>query len=139
LEIRRKKKEHVQALRLVKAFSDSLWSSPTIERLGELNRTIDRLEQLESSDRVYEIIKQQFDNEWRHPGKTGSFKSIYLDNRYTTDVTNGISLKKRLLYHGTQRACSIGDPKSPLVVCHSNECCLCSILREGFKLARAGE
>jgi hypothetical protein len=45
----------------------------------------------------------------------------------------------RVLFHGTQGACHVGDPNHPLRVCNNTECRLCGILRDGFKIDRASK
>ncbi|KAJ5094439.1 hypothetical protein N7456_010300 [Penicillium angulare] len=69
-----------------------------------------------------------FDSEWKHSGTTAKLKRIYV-------IKNRKDPKFQLGFHGTRRACTIGsDSTDP---CDNPECCLCSILKDGFSLERA--
>lgn len=88
---------------------------------------------------VHEKFKKKFYADWHHPNKTGYFGSVYLDKKYYTYLKDGLPYGKHLQYHGTQRACYIGDNDHAPVLCNGKECHLCSILRDGFKLDYARE
>lgn len=106
-------------------------------------------------------------HEWRDTKKTAQIQSIHIAPRRALQGSGRgkrfkkyvyvnvlgcmpplISLSRdqwdgrsRTTFHGTQRACHVGeDPKhSSLLLCHKDDCCLCSILRKSFRVDKAGE
>jgi hypothetical protein len=56
-----------------------------------------------------------------------------------TDSTYRNGGRYKRLYHGTSRACHIGESGNDLKLCYDSDCGTCSILRESFKLKYAGE
>lgn len=86
-----------------------------------------------------------FSSEWKHPNTRGELRRVYV--MYVCLNFRGILLidlskdardpKLKLRFHGTRRACQMGtDSVEP---CDNVSCCLCSILKNGFSLARASK
>ncbi|KAJ5517778.1 hypothetical protein PEX1_051700 [Penicillium expansum] len=69
-----------------------------------------------------------FKSEWKHPKTKGKLVSIYV-------VKNAKNPRLKLRFHGTQRACMIGN--GSLQPCDNIECYLCSILKKGFSTNHA--
>ncbi|KZT64794.1 ADP-ribosylation [Daedalea quercina L-15889] len=44
-----------------------------------------------------------------------------------------------MLWHGTTRACTIGDSCSQGILCAKSSCSLCGIIRMSFSIAKAGQ
>lgn len=109
-----------------------------------------RLIPLEPSDLYYMCIKDQFDRHWEHVGRMrprvrAIYKVLYLQSElqpfldYKADVAaarNGLVV--RSLFHGTTRACRLGEGSHNLVFCELSDCSLCSIIRNSFDVAMCG-
>lgn len=92
---------------------------------------------LDPGNKVYKDVKTIFDAKWYHDEKEAEFKGLYLNRRYA-HIANSVPYNWRRLFHGTQRACRIGDSGNHLALCENDECYLCRILEEGFKIENAG-
>jgi hypothetical protein len=46
---------------------------------------------------------------------------------------------EKLLFHGTNRACLLGESSSNVLLCSLKECYLCSILRASFDVKKCGK
>ena len=45
---------------------------------------------------------------------------------------------EQLLFHGTNRFCSLGEDASKVRLCHLSKCRLCSVIRNSFDLKKCG-
>lgn len=101
---------------------------------------IDDTEVVTNSYTYRDEIVKLFDNGWHHPTKTATIQCIYVHKRRAQELVAYLNRgEARVLFHGTQRACHVGDPNHPLRVCNNTECRLCGILRDGFKIDRASK
>lgn len=101
---------------------------------------IDDIEVVTNSYAYKDEIVKLFDNGWRHPTRTASIQCIYVHTQRAQELVAYLnSGEARVLFHGTQRACHVGDLNYALRVCNDIERHLCSILRDGFKLDRASK
>ncbi|KAJ3468203.1 hypothetical protein MRS44_002268 [Fusarium solani] len=99
---------------------------------------IDDTEVVTNSYTYRDEIVKLFDNGWHHPTKTATIQCIYVHKQRAQELVAYLNRgEARVLFHGTQRACHVGDPNHPLRVCNNTECRLCGILRDGFKIDRA--
>ncbi|SCO76932.1 uncharacterized protein FRV6_01144 [Fusarium oxysporum] len=106
-----------------------------------------RMKRLSRSDPNYKDHEFKFYHSWCHDEKSAKVKSIYLASRDNIDKSyrgqrfftylNGGSYKR--LYHGTSRACHIGESGNDLKLCHDDDCGTCGILRQSFKLKYADD
>lgn len=46
---------------------------------------------------------------------------------------------EKLLFHGTNRACLLGESSNNVLLCSLKECYLCSILRSSFDVKKCGK
>jgi len=46
---------------------------------------------------------------------------------------------EKLLFHGTNRACLLGESSNSVLLCNLKECYLCSILRASFDVKKCGK
>ncbi|KAJ4249256.1 hypothetical protein NW757_007833 [Fusarium falciforme] len=99
---------------------------------------IDDIEVVTNSYTYKDEIVKLFDNGWHHPNRTAEIQCIYVHRQRVQELVAYLNRgEARVLFHGTQRACHVGDPEYALRVCNNAECRLCGILRDGFKLDRA--
>ncbi|KAG9017379.1 hypothetical protein FRB93_007493 [Tulasnella sp. JGI-2019a] len=110
------------------------------------------LRRLYSGSPEYDELSSMLLNGWKHPHKGNPWLArIYaIDlppsllqryNSYRTLVAQNIGIRdlnERNLFHGTPRACCVGDPENTQFLCTSASCNLCLIIRTSFKVARAG-
>ncbi|KAI0688515.1 hypothetical protein BC835DRAFT_308291 [Cytidiella melzeri] len=101
---------------------------------------------------VFEDVKQQFIRQWKHrtpvPGVIKVWRIIGLKPLYD-DFANyklsvemnrnlpGGNCKRR--WHGTVRACRIGDDENQNTICMEQTCSLCRIIETSFRLAKFGK
>lgn len=45
----------------------------------------------------------------------------------------------KLLFHGTTRACLLGEDDDRLVPCDQSKCYLCSIIKDGYDVEKCGK
>ncbi|EJT69762.1 hypothetical protein GGTG_12645 [Gaeumannomyces tritici R3-111a-1] len=103
---------------------------------------------LPASHPKYEEYEAKFNAGWQHPGKSGNIKAIYyvrkddLQESYRgrrfAAAWRAVGGDVEDLFHGTQRSCYIGEDRNNLDPCSSSECHVCGILRQSFKLGKAG-
>lgn len=99
---------------------------------------------------AYRKVADQFIEQWKHPTSKPTVVQIwkiYGDKesndkfaRYKLDVerrTNEPGGNTRRRWHGTIRACRLGD-ENFRQFCTNRPCSLCDIIRSSFKLAKAG-
>ena len=99
---------------------------------------IDDIEVVTNSHAYKDEIVKLFNNGWHHPNRTAEIQCIYVHKQRAQELVAYLNRgEARVLFHGTQRACHVGDPNFALRVCNNAECRLCGILRDGFKLDRA--
>ncbi|KAJ4185717.1 hypothetical protein NW755_008167 [Fusarium falciforme] len=107
--------------------------APELSRLGE-------------SSHLYRDLCEAFYNSWRHPDKRATVRSIYhvteseFDQSYRGRrfleycIRGGGRFKRR--YHGTRRACLVGERGHVLELCDNGECGVCGILKHSFRIPR---
>ncbi|KAF9646701.1 ADP-ribosylation, partial [Thelephora ganbajun] len=105
---------------------------------------------------TYHSVVNQFVQSWRHPTCCPNVQAIYkvvtrpeITDRYNVyrnvvefrggftamGLTSGNQQRQ---WHGTNRACRVGDPHQTFL-CYSPQCALCSIIRTSFDIARSKE
>ncbi|KAF9790464.1 ADP-ribosylation [Thelephora terrestris] len=121
-------------------------------RLPTRNDRKSRLKLLDSNDESYEKIVHLFQDGWLHKKK--SFPHLYRIFRIETAealihpylqyydsvrrVTGKASDIEQLLFHGTFRACALGETEDNVRLCRLAQCSLCSIIRSSFDIERCG-
>ena len=55
-----------------------------------------------------------------------------------SDEVGGSVLASGLFFHGTNRACTLGDTRVKDVLCKKRECSLCAIIRDSFDISKTG-
>ncbi|KXN91287.1 Tankyrase-1, partial [Leucoagaricus sp. SymC.cos] len=98
-------------------------------------------------------VKQQFYKGWKHPHKRKprikvifriisppSFHIPYYQHRDLSESSRCTvtSPNERFLFHGTSRACSLGEDRSTIHLCMLPECHLCCIVRNSFDIRKCG-
>ncbi|KZT64766.1 ADP-ribosylation [Daedalea quercina L-15889] len=97
-------------------------------------------------------VSKQFRSQWKHPTPVPTVVriwKIYCDKGHTdefsrykhaierkTGFTGGNSKRR---FHGTVRACTVGDSVNQQELCRSTACSLCCIIRTSFHIAKAGQ
>jgi len=97
-------------------------------------------------------VSKQFRDQWKHPTPIPTVVKIwriYCDKDHTdefsryklaierkTNYTGGNSKRR---WHGTIRACTIGDSEHQKELCYNANCSLCGIIRTSFHIAKAGQ
>ncbi|KAI8951965.1 ADP-ribosylation [Xylaria longipes] len=104
------------------------------------------------NDPVYREAEKRFRTGWKHPGITYHLEGIYYINQaggaaqqhlvrnraYLQQVQCHISWPaEQYLFHGTRRACHVGDDSCNLQPCNLDECNFCHILKCSFSLSHA--
>lgn len=61
--------------------------------------------------------------------------------RYSIATKRGLETNtvERLLFHGTDRYCMLGETKDSIVLCKRPECSMCRIIADSYDITRAGE
>jgi len=112
---------------------------------------------LEPNDPKFHDIAYQFDVSWKHTNKRRPnvmyiYKIIQTQALYDTYVayrnaveTKGNFVSQRMMpgnecrrWHGTRRACTLGDDPDNAVLCGSPQCALCCILTSSFRKELVG-
>ncbi|KAF8193784.1 hypothetical protein BJ912DRAFT_231340 [Pholiota molesta] len=99
------------------------------------------------NDPEYHIVSQKFLDGWSHPHKAVPTVRRVFYVAYSTaaglehlgkfsDYCNRVG-NVQMLFHGTQRACRIGETSTSVTACTSQECNLCNILRGSYNMERA--
>ncbi|KAH9969953.1 ADP-ribosylation [Russula compacta] len=105
-----------------------------------------------SGNAKYEDVVNQFTEKWKHPTQVPTVVKLWriygdravLDrfSRYQLELerrTGHLSGNTRRRFHGTIRACRLGDTSSDSALCQLRACNMCRIIQSSFQLARAGE
>jgi len=100
----------------------------------------------------YTEVVDQFTGQWKHPTQQPTVIKLWkiygdrsvLDrfSRYQLEVerrtgTKGGNTRRR--FHGTIRACTLGDTSGDGSLCAQSSCNMCRIIESTFQCARAGE
>jgi hypothetical protein len=62
---------------------------------------------------------------------------IPISSSIVAEVGDGVDTSG-LFFHGTNRACALGDKKINDELCNNNKCNLCGIIRSSYDLAKSG-
>ncbi|KAH9932390.1 ADP-ribosylation [Fomitopsis serialis] len=97
----------------------------------------------------FEDVSKQFRGQWKHPTPVPTvikvwkifcdkqhndeFSRYRLSVERTREIPGGNSKRR---WHGTIRACKIGDSESQPAVCNNSVCSLCGIIKTSFRLAK---
>lgn len=111
-----------------------------------------RLKALKQDDPEYIHVKKLFDEGWKHPNKNkpvvrSVFKLLKTPDEmgeyhtYSTtikaEVGDGIETSG-LFFHGTNRACRLGDKKTDTELCNNTRCHMCGIIRASYDITKCG-
>jgi len=112
-----------------------------------------KLDLLEEGDALYDKAQGWFEDGWEHPDKTYELEAIYYINPEAPDVPQqyddnldyvrrvrrrmGGSDPQEYLFHGTRRACRVGDDDDHIWPCNLSDCNFCHILKLSFSLGHA--
>ncbi|KAK3937940.1 hypothetical protein QBC46DRAFT_344047 [Diplogelasinospora grovesii] len=107
-----------------------------------------QLKQLNPPNSEYKFYEKKFNDGWLHPEKEAEVQAIYLatkddlvrsyrGRRFTAAMKAHGDREFRTRFHGTQRACHIGDHNGNLTLCRKDECHVCGILRHSFKVEKS--
>ncbi|KAF8910519.1 hypothetical protein CPB84DRAFT_1763865 [Gymnopilus junonius] len=116
-----------------------------------------RLRLLSSSNPQFSTIEKQFYKGWKHPNKPkpkvhAIFKILSPDSilrpyhRYRALILSSPALRNRtknpaneqLLFHGTNRHCTLAEDGSRIRLCILSKCNLCSVIRNSFDVKKCG-
>ncbi|KAG8213141.1 ADP-ribosylation [Butyriboletus roseoflavus] len=113
-----------------------------------------RLVRLDRDNPSFAEVEQLFVKGWRHRKKARPdiqyiFKVLwpepalepYLNYRGQVQATLKARDKRgneKLLFHGTNRACLLGESSASVLLCGLKQCYLCSILRSSFDVSKCG-
>lgn len=113
-----------------------------------------RLVYLSRDSSHFAEVEDLFNKGWRHGKKArphiqGIFKILWPDSnlepylQYRKQVQARIRARneagnEKLLFHGTNRACLLGESSRNVLLCGLKECYLCSILRASFDVKKCG-
>jgi len=108
--------------------------------------------EIPSGNSIYKDVVNQFSVQWKHPTQKPTVVKVWriygdrsvLDrfSRYQLEVERRVGEKggnTRRRFHGTIRACCLGDTSSDSALCTQHSCNMCRIIQSSFQLARAGE
>lgn len=111
-----------------------------------------RLRLLDSNNEEFEKVLRLFQDGWLHEKK--SFPHVYrifrieapqsLINPYLQyyeairQVTGKSSDVEHILFHGTFRACALGETEDDMRLCRLAQCSLCSIIRSSYDVKLCG-
>ncbi|KAF8808628.1 ADP-ribosylation [Phlegmacium glaucopus] len=121
------------------------------------NRKWKRLVPVSTGDPLYSTLEKKFIRGWKHPDRKkpqlqAIYKILWSDaslkpyNDYRALVASSPALPDRsmdpaneqLLFHGTNRYCSLAEDGSRTRLCNLPACHLCSILRNSFDVLKCG-
>lgn len=113
-----------------------------------------RLLCIDRENRRFSEIERLFKKGWRHskkdrPQVLSIFKVLWSESMlepylaYRSSVQQTVRAKdmrgnEHFLFHGTNRACLLGENRNNVVLCSLQNCSLCSILRTSFEVKRCG-
>ncbi|KAH7913781.1 ADP-ribosylation [Hygrophoropsis aurantiaca] len=124
--------------------------NPINSRSGKRSRLV----HIEREDPQFAEVQQLFNKGWRHRKKDRPyvqtvFKVLWPNTvlepylQYRSEVESTVRARDRsgnekLLFHGTNRACLLGEKPNNVLLCGLRECYLCSILRTSFDITKCG-
>lgn len=101
---------------------------------------------------AFKSVSQQFGSQWKHPTPVPDIVRIWRVysskdhndrfSRYKLSLERRTGLpggNTRRRWHGTVRACRLGDRSDLTSFCGDDGCSLCSILKSSFEKAKAGQ
>ncbi|KAN0093142.1 hypothetical protein V8E55_003926 [Tylopilus felleus] len=113
-----------------------------------------RLVRVDRKNSRFAEVEQLFVKGWRHRKKARPeiqyiFKILWPEPalepylNYRDRVQSVLKVKEKrgsekLLFHGTNRACLLGESSTSVLLCGLKECSLCSILRSSFDVSKCG-
>jgi len=120
--------------------------------LGSSLKKSQRLRALKEGEGEYEYVKKLFEDGWLHPEKQkptirSIFKLLHTQDEMGDYHMYGSTVKQEvgggvmtsgLFFHGTNRACTLGDTKIKDELCTKNKCSLCAIIRDSFDVEKTG-
>ncbi|RYP42547.1 hypothetical protein DL768_010319 [Monosporascus sp. mg162] len=91
---------------------------------------------------VVSIDGNKFDSNWKHSEKSAEVEAIFMaTDAALANSYRGQRFEKyrnnrdyRRLFHGTRRACRVGEFGDSLTLCKDEDCRLCRILDESFRV-----
>ncbi|TFY64614.1 hypothetical protein EVJ58_g2510 [Rhodofomes roseus] len=98
---------------------------------------------------IFRAISKFFKDQWKHPTPSTPtiIWKIYCDRAHEAEFskyrhaihrkTHYPSGNSKRRWHGTIRACTIGDSEGQTDFCEDDDCSLCSIIRTSFRIAKA--
>ncbi|KAI0266411.1 hypothetical protein BC834DRAFT_874457 [Gloeopeniophorella convolvens] len=102
--------------------------------------------------KLYQDVANQFNVNWKHPTATPKILKLWKVygardindrfSRYQLEVERRTGIQganTRRRFHGTIRACRLGDTPQDSALCNLSSCNMCNIIQSSFQLARAGE
>ncbi|GJE95779.1 PARP catalytic domain-containing protein [Phanerochaete sordida] len=120
----------------------------SIKCRDEVQKTAPRILPIPSWHAEFRDVAALFQDKWKHPatpnkplpGRVLIVYKVYSRKghmkrfqAYKQSVGN-----PRRRWHGTTRCCRLGDSPTSTSFCSNSQCALCSILKDSFKLAKAG-
>ncbi|KAG6541983.1 hypothetical protein Mapa_016620 [Marchantia paleacea] len=84
-------------------------------------------------DITVQSVFKIYNSAWRAARYAKYRSEIEANSRGQGDILGN----EHQLFHGTSLACELGSPSQGAKLCNLNNCNMCSILRRGFKLAKA--
>lgn len=110
--------------------------------------------QLDQSDPKFEEIKQQFLGKWTTGSKPTVESILRIDMNSTCRqnyetyrgelVARGVTMfrsagpgNEQRRFHGTGQTCKLGRPGKKSQPCNDTNCCVCQIIKGGFKTSKA--
>ncbi|OBZ66215.1 hypothetical protein A0H81_13795 [Grifola frondosa] len=124
--------------------------------VNETSSRYARLIPLPKTDPNYEKVSSLFRKGWKHPAKQppqlcaifkivspGSALQPFLDYKSIVSKASSWNAPSELdsevlLFHGTNRACLLGENLRNVVLCNLSECYLCTIIRESYAIEKCG-
>ncbi|KAI0087590.1 ADP-ribosylation [Irpex rosettiformis] len=105
-----------------------------------------------NNHQVFKDVTKQFIDQWKHNTRIPNVLKVWriiglktlLDDfsRYKLSVERNRNLpggNSKRRWHGTVRACKLGDDESERTLCQDHACSLCSIIESSFRLAEFGK
>ncbi|KAL4249305.1 hypothetical protein ABKN59_007006 [Abortiporus biennis] len=125
---------------------------------NEVNNRKARLVPLLSENPKYNEICELFNQGWKHPEKQlprirAIYKIIFPESvvspflKYQSSLSSAPSFwspfvqrtcTEALLFHGTNRACLLGENTKNTMLCKLSGCSLCTIIRQSFDVSKCG-
>ncbi|KAF9035285.1 hypothetical protein BJ165DRAFT_1533777 [Panaeolus papilionaceus] len=99
-----------------------------------------------AADPEYVTISSKFFEGWKHPHKTKPvikhmFYVVYSGTGLAhmskfSDYSNRVG-NTQMMFHGTKRACRIGETPEAVTACNRSDCNICCILRGSYDMEKA--